>query len=438
MRQEMKEAKEESQRLREQNNTLSLQLRAAQRRSTKMLAPATPILSPPKVSSITHTAYANLNTPSMHTQQRTRLSVGDAAADDDDDKEVEGDGDDELELDEGVDDEGKEASPRRLRSGRSEASEVAKVVAKAIVKPEKFSGESEKERQEVETWVEDVTAWLDSQFSQFAGDYAEAQWTLVQSLLGGTAKRHMRVAKQTDPSQTWETLKQSLVDFIRGGQESRTLWRQKMDRLVYGRDPCKDLLKLEKEFEQLRIKLYPTSSSDPAMNAMVGRQYGAAIERGSPQLAAEMQRILAVHDDDPTLSQWKSAAVKGEQILKLMAGTGRFGGGGRDQPRWGQRPNAEVRTPGATATVNELDDDVAAEENDAENPGAAVQQMQGRKGATRSTPRQPPVLSNDEYRQVVEKRLCFQCYKADHRIGDAACKEKGQKRRKPTAAELKA
>ena len=85
-----------------------------------------------------------------------------------------------------------------------------------FVKPEKFSGEGEKERQEVETWVEDVTAWLDSQFSEFDGDYSEAQWTLVQSLLGGTAKRHMRVAKQTDPSQTWESLKQGLVDFIRG------------------------------------------------------------------------------------------------------------------------------------------------------------------------------------------------------------------------------
>ena len=175
MRQEMKEAKEESQRLREQNHALSLQLRAAQRRSTKMLAPATPILSPPKVSSMTHTAYANLNTPSMRTQQRTRLSLGVAAADDDDDdKEDEGDGNGELELDEGVDDEAEETSSRRLRSGKSEASEVAKVVAKAIVKPEKFSGESEKERQEVETWVEDVTAWLDSQFSQFYSEGARS------------------------------------------------------------------------------------------------------------------------------------------------------------------------------------------------------------------------------------------------------------------------
>ena len=354
MKAEMKETKEESRKLREQNLALNHQLRAVQRRATRTAPPSTPLPSPPKVSSMTHTAYANLNTPSVKTQHRSRMSVGDATTVAY--KEMDEEDDLEEENEEDVSEDKKGVSPRKVRAGKSEASEVAKVVAKAIVKPEKFSGESEKERQEVETWVEDVTAWLDSQFSQFDGDYSEAQWTLVQSLLGGTATRHMRVAKQTDPSQTWESLKQGLVDFIRGGQESRTLWRQKMDRLVYGRDPCKDLLKLEKEFEQLRIKLFPTSSSDPAMNAEVGRLYAAAIERGSPLLAAEMQRILAVLDQEPSLSQWKSAAVKAEQILKLTAVNWRAAGGGREYPRWGHRPGGEshTQTTGAVGRVHEM------------------------------------------------------------------------------------
>ncbi len=87
-----------------------------------------------------------------------------------------------------------------------------------------------------------------------------------------------------------------------------------MNKLVYGRGKCRDLLSLEKEFEQLRIKLHPTSSSNLAMNREVGQMYGQAIERGDPLLAAEMQRILAVHKDDPTLRQWKSAAVKVDGI----------------------------------------------------------------------------------------------------------------------------
>ena len=436
MKAEMKETKEESRKLREQNLALNHQLRAVQRRATRIAPPSTPLPSPPKVSSMTHTAYANLNTPSVKTQHRSRMSVGDATTVAY--KEMDEEDDLEEENEEDVSEDKKDVSPRKVRAGKSEASEVAKVVAKAIVKPEKFSGEGEKERQEVETWVEDVTAWLDSQFSQFDGDYSEAQWTLVQSLLGGTAKRHMRVAKQTDPSQTWESLKQGLVDFIRGGQESRTLWRQKMDRLVYGRDPCKDLLKLEKEFEQLRIKLFPTSSSDPAMNAEVGRLYAAAIERGSPLLAAEMQRILAVLDQEPSLSQWKSAAVKAEQILKLTAVNWRAGGGGREYPRWGHRPGGEshTQTTGAVGRVHEMSEGVEGED-DTDNPGAALQQVQGRKDSYRRTPRWPPLLTTEEHNKVMAKGLCLQCYKPGHRIKDDVCKEKGQKRRKPTAEELK-
>jgi hypothetical protein len=38
----------------------------------------------------------------------------------------------------------------------------------------------------------------------------------------------------------------------------------------------------------------------------------------------------------------------------------------------------------------------------------------------------------------MDKGLCLQCYKPGHCRGDAACKEKGKERRKPTAEELKA
>jgi hypothetical protein len=438
MRQEMMETKEESKQLREQNVKLSQQLRVAERRVTRILPPSTPFSSPPKVSSMTHSAYANLNTPSVRTRQSARLSVGDTAVDVDEkvDEEDEEDGTEDLLMSD-TEEMKKPLQPRKERraAASDEAAKVAKVMAKVMEKPVRFSGETEKEREEVEAWAEDVTAWLDTQFGQFSGDYPEAEWTLVQSLLGGTAKQYMRVAKQTDPSQTWETMKQGFIDFIRGGQESRELWRQKMNKLVYGRGKCRDLLSLEKEFEQLRIKLHPTSSSNLAMNREVGQMYGQAIERGDPLLAAEMQRILAVHKDDPTLRQWKSAAVKAERIQRLTAAANSVRGGGRDQPRWGHRHGGDTRTPGAT--VNQLSGDGEVEEEDSEDPGAAsVQQMQGRKGTVRRTPqRSPPLLTDEEYQQVMAKGLCLQCYKTGHRIKD--CKEKGQKRRKPTAEELK-
>ncbi len=87
--------------------------------------------------------------------------------------------------------------------------------------------------------------------------------------------------------------------------------------------------------------------------------------------------------------------------------------------------------------MNQLSEDGEVEEVDSEDSGAAsVQHMQGRKGTFRRTPpRSPPLLTDEEYQQVMAKGLCLQCYKTGHRIKD--CKEKGQKRRKPTAEELK-
>jgi hypothetical protein len=365
--------------------------------------------------------------------------VGDAIADgydEVDDDEVQ----DAVEHSEAV--EMKHPSPLRKRVSlpadadeEKEAAMLAKVMAK-MDKPEKFSGETEPEREEVDSWVDEATAWLNSQFRPLDGYYPEAEWEMALSLLKGTAKRYMKMAKASDPSQTWETLKGGFIEFIRGGQESRTLWMVKMDKLVYGSGKCKDLLALEKEFEQLRIKLYPTSSTDKAMNAVVGRLYGQAIERGDLDLYREMQRILMTlplqPHEEPSLSHWKNAAVKAAQIQKInTVSSQRRGGRYGNQPHWRQ----DTRTPGAT--VNEVSEDVE-EDGDADDPGAAaVQQMQGRKGPNRNFKPPVRVLTDEQYRKVMEKGLCLQCYQPGHRIRDTACKEKGQKRRKPTAEELK-
>ena len=444
MKDEFKELRERNDTLTQRNDALTQQLRMATRRRTRILEPSTPITSPPTVSSMTHSAFANLNTPSVKAQQSARVSVGvplrraQVQADEDDIGEAEPEGEvyDELDADEV-----KERQPSGLTGHRTtsleetENAQVAKMLAKGIAKPDKFSGETEKERENVESWVEDVTDWLDSQFDQYVGDHEQARWRMVLSLLTGTAKRHMRVAKQADPSQTWDTLKQGFISFIRGGQESNALWRQKMDRLVYGRGSCSDLLKLEKEFDTLRMKLYPTSSTDEAMNAVVGRLYGQAIERGSPMLAAEMQRILAVHDNEPTLSQWKSAASRAERILQL---TGQMRSAGREYPRYGSRQYgpSDTRAPEVSVTVNEVND-TPGEGSDGEDPGGAwVQQMQGRRGAAgRPPPRGPRLLTDDEFQKVLRKRLCLQCYQPGHRA--LQCKERGKPRRRPTAEELK-
>jgi hypothetical protein len=69
--------------------------------------------------------------------------------------------------------------------------------------------------------------------------------------------------------------------------------------------------------------------------------------------------------------------------------------------------------------------------------GAAAQQMQGRNSRRPFRPR-PQLLTDEQFNIVMDKRLCLQCYKPGHRIGEAACPEKGKDRRKPGPNELKA
>ena len=148
-----------------------------------------------------------------------------------------------------------------------------------------------------------------------------------------------------------------------------------------------------------------------------------------------MQRILAVHDNEPTLSQWKSAASRAERILQL---TGQMRSAGREYPRYGSRQYgpSDTRAPGVSVTVNEVND-TPGEGSDGEDPGGAwVQQMQGRRGAAgRPPPRGPRLLTDDEFQKVLHKRLCLQCYQPGHRA--LQCKERGKPRRRPTAEELK-
>jgi hypothetical protein len=465
MKAEVREVKEENRRVRDQNVKisennfrLSQQLKVAERRATKMLPPSTQLFSPPKVSSMTHSAYASLSSPGgvRHT---TRVSTSGTADVGVDYEEMKATLSEEEDIDDVEEEDEVKAAPsrpdRRHRAGDfssdadedKEAAKLAKILSKRE-KPERFSGEKEKEREEVETWVDDVTSYLDSQFGQLAhrDRYGQLELQMAVSFTTGTARKWLDAFHETDGTRTWRSIKGPFIEFIRGGRESRALWMEKMQTLVYGKGKCKTLLELEKEFEQLRIKLYPTSSADPAMNEVVGRLYGDAIRRGSIDLYTEILRCLA-GNEQPALSEWKSAAARGEQILSLTAQNRRAAPAGGAQQGW---RHGNRFAPLHRASVNEVSGDQAAYEGEGERDEgetedteegqrtAKLQQVQVRKGLSRGPPPRPLLLTTDEYRKVLDKQLCFQCYKPGHRIGDATCKEKGQKKRKPTKEELNA
>ena len=408
-------------------------LKEATRRQTRVVPPSTPFASPrtPSVSSTTHSTYQQLETPSgERVKQGTRLSLsGGAVTTREDDSDE--------------DDEEKDAATAAPSDGYTmadeevdakDAAQLAKIMSK-MNKPVTFSGEKEKEQEEVEAWADDVSNYLASQFGTLQGRYPAFEWTLLLSLMTGTARQWVESARSVNPRTTWEVLKPRFVQFISGGRESRTLHLEQMKALVYGKGKCKDLLSLEREFERLRVKLYPSSSTSPEMNEVVGRWYSEIIERGDVDLYAEMLRGLGAKEQ-PTLSDWKTAAVHALRIREILTPSRRasqLAGRGRDF----YRNQGQART--SSVPANAMDGGEGDEgEGETMDLDAEAAQIEGRPKSGR--PSRPPGkrgfrLPDEVYRKVMEKRLCLQCYKPGHRIGD--CKEKGKNRRMPTEQELK-
>ena len=298
-------------------------VRRISRRQSGMLpipGPATPLPSPPpQVSAMTNSAYAHLRTPVPNpaNQRGNRQSAG-ARPSGGIVYEEEGSSEEEDAIASGEEEEVNES--QRKVSGEEEekeATKLAKVMSKRAA-PTAFFGEKEAERENVESWVTDADDYLESQFGQLKGQHLKERLQLIRSYIKGAAANWINAAVKSDPNQTWETLRIPFTEFIRGGRESRSLYLERMKTLTYGKGNCKDLLKLEQEFEQLRIKLYPTSSTVAEANEIVGREYAEAIRRGDLDLYLEMLRVIG-GKDQPTLSEWKAAAVRAQEVRALQA-----------------------------------------------------------------------------------------------------------------------
>lgn len=424
------------------NRRLHKELAHWTRRLSGRVPSTVPLSSPPKVSSTTHSTFAEVRTPAARGRPSTRLSLPapGPAVDvydplSESDEEVVENAAAEAERTAG-------SSPLLPRAAPSttlnevtvdpkDAAQLRRILSKQKV-PAQFKG-SEAEIQEVQTWVDNVSNYLGGQFGHLLGRYPEAEWRMILPFFEGGARQWVDSARDAEPNVSWDQLKAKFVYFIRGGRDARQVYIQKMKALTYGKGKCKDLLSLEREFEDLRMKLYPSSSTEPEMNEVVGRWYGDAIQNGDTELYMEVLRLLA-GNDQPTLSQWKTAAANAVHLRQVATAGGlrpSGAGGNRNQFRsWHQSRG----TPGEK--VNELSGD-GDDESEADDPGSAqLQQMQDRKGPSRIPGKSGFRLPDEVYQRVMEKRLCLQCYKPGHRI--SACKEKGQKKRMPTEQELNA
>jgi hypothetical protein len=314
---------------------------------------------------------------------------------------------------------------------------LAKVMAK-MAAPEKFSGETVKQKEGVEQWVEHITAYVDGQFSQLGESatsplYDGQRVQFIKSYLSGAALDWLSSAYSIDLDQTWNDLKPQFITFIKGGRESREVWRQQLHSLKYGTGNCKDLLGLEQEFERLRIKLYPTSSEEGPMNQRVADDYGQCIRRGDVDLYTKALMILTMTvnaNEEPTLRDWKLAAGKAVHLREVERTAQRGGAAAGGAPTW-KRPH------NPSAAVNEVNTE-AGEDSATAGGGPLGQQSTSAINRVDSKPARKRLLTDAQDKEVKERKLCWQCYKPGHRKGDDACTEKDQARRKPKAGELNA
>jgi hypothetical protein len=230
-----------------------------------------------------------------------------------------------------------------------------------------------------------------------------------------------------------------------------------MKNLAFGKGKCTDLIKFDAEFEQLRIKLYRTSSMNVELNRRIAQDYLDAIERGNKNLRAEMYHFFgstALKGQDPTLDQVKEAAQQASMKLRLLSSfnsdrpsqssgssysssfrNNRFiSGGGKLNSMEGE--GKEVPTE-SNDTWERLEGEVEQQSlsNVRAQNGGRNNDSSSRKAALHKE-RRGIKLEGAEETKLREANRCYDCYRPNHYWWK--CRQPTEKlpKRKPTADEL--
>jgi hypothetical protein len=359
----------------------------------------------------------------------------------DEDKEDEDDFDGEYEQERPV-----VSSTRHSQGLSTRSMEEERIVQKAmstLTPPSKFSGESDAEKERVEQWVKSVNVFLDG---KFRGVYAPRErMTYVLQLLHGPALDWVYSVWRDEEDQSWEELQTSFIQHIRGSMDSREQINQKMKALTFGKAKCRDLLSYDSAFEQLRVKLYPTSTFNREMNERSGEDYMEGIRRGDRDLYIELRRCLSSRRKPgklPTLAECKAAAADAYAIVNESRQLSRTSSNfssypGRSSQQSSSRPtvnNVDVR--GAEVTEEVSEEGMGGEaEASVSVQRANVSSNQSTRGGNQSKSYE---LTEKEKEQLKNAGKCFRCYTKGHRSSNIDCPGRGKPRRAPTAEQLKA
>ena len=339
------------------------------------------------------------------------------------------------------------------------------VIGKALRKvaaPERFKGATADDKDKVEAWCDQMTRYLDGQFYGCDPQDSEVKarrMTLVLNLVDQPASIWLNNMYREELGHSWEDIRPHFIATVREGRDTPAALEQRMDSLAYGRGKCRDLLSFNQEFETLRIRLYPSSSTDGEMSRRSGRDYGAAIRRGDTPLYVEVIKILDIMTGavrQAELKEWKQATASAVRIRQVerealrsaehVNGGRGFRGGKVERAAVNQLQDSEVRPAAANGAAGrgngaETWQRQEGEEEPEDATGSTqvnVADVRRQGGAGGRLQQRPRFLTEDEMSKLRAAGRCFRCYEKGHRAADAQCQGKGKPQRRPTAEELKA
>ena len=332
--------------------------------------------------------------------------------------------------------------------------------------PSKFSNEKVGDSEKIDHWVRAMTRYVDGQFFDMFGPQVEADKMafILASLEGPAATWMSQTYQEADEERdTWDKLAPMFVQWVKGGVNLREEWELQMKKLAFGKGKCTDLIRFEAEFEQLRIRLYPTSSTNIHMNQRSAGDYLDAIERGNRALRAEMISYLHIANlsgEAPTLSQVRGAAQQAVAKMRLLStfNSDRFSRSssssssssapsqfGRNRLGFGSgRVNSLESSTGDLPAESELTwERQEGEEEQGALSNVQIQNAQrsdnrpANSDAKRTKRRGVPLDTATRTKLTAAGHRCFDCYGLNHPFWECKVPTNKLPKRKPNAEELK-
>jgi hypothetical protein len=314
--------------------------------------------------------------------------------------------------------------------------------------PATFSGDTAKDKiADVRDWVDSVDSFIE----MIMGDNTKGALDYVVTRTVGAAQEWLRSKKSELRNATragglrggvveWNEIRPLFIEQFEG-QEYRQLKKIEMDNLRIGtaEGEFKTLPLFNSRFDQLARRVYPAGSDKILHDQLLADKYSELIRMSDKVLWREMNKMVPPQG----LAGWKELTAQfwaGREVVRLM---------GQDDrkkfifQRGGKAGNFSAVSAQAVQTEVGSDEDTEPGQEGQQwtQVGANQAQVRGGGGTGAKGPFRPASLSlctDDEVKKILANRLCFQCFKKGHRAGDAACKEKGKAKRKPTSEELKA